>query len=70
MNADTIQGHLTQLLGSAEEHWGRLIHDPHHVHHGQQARNIGRIQCEYGKAREQAHRCSQQYLQTHPHLHG
>jgi uncharacterized protein YjbJ (UPF0337 family) len=56
MNWDRIQGNWKQFKGSAKQQWGKLTDDDFDVIEGQRDKLIGRVQEEYGIAKDEAER--------------
>jgi len=56
VNWNRIEGNWKQLKGTAKEQWGRLTNDDFDVILGRRDKLIGRIQEEYGIARDEAER--------------
>ena len=54
MNHDQIEGKWKQVMGSAQEHWGKLTHDDMQVLTGRKDQLVGKIQERYGVARDEA----------------
>ena len=56
MNWDRIQGNWKQLKGSAKVQWGKLTNDDFDVIEGRRDKLVGRIQEQYGVAKDEAER--------------
>ena len=54
MNWDRIEGSWRQLRGKVEEKWGQLTGDRLEVVAGRREQLVGRVQAQYGIARDQA----------------
>jgi len=63
MNRDELKGKWTQLMGQARERWGELTDDDVARVEGDREQLIGLIQERYGKARAEAEREVDQWLQ-------
>jgi uncharacterized protein YjbJ (UPF0337 family) len=69
VNWDQIQGHWTQIRGTAKERWGRLTDDDLDIIDGRRERLVGRLQVRYGMAAEQAERAVDDWLLPLSTLH-
>jgi uncharacterized protein YjbJ (UPF0337 family) len=56
MNWDQIEGNWKQFKGLAKEKWGNLTDDELDAIAGKRDQLIGRLQAQYGMAREEAER--------------
>lgn len=56
MNWDRIEGSWKQFKGSAQVQWGKLTNDDLDVVKGNREKLVGRIQANYGIARDEAER--------------
>ena len=56
MNWDRIEGNWKQLVGKAQEQWGRLTNDDFDVVGGRRDQLAGKIQERYGVAKDEAER--------------
>ena len=56
MNWDRIHGNWKQLKGSAKVQWGKLTNDDFDVIEGRRDKLVGRIQEQYGIAKDEAER--------------
>jgi len=54
MNRDRVEGSWKQLKGRGKAEWGKLTHDQRGVIAGKDERLAGRVQEQYGIAREEA----------------
>jgi len=53
MNKDQVQGKYAQIKGKLKETWGRLTDDQLAFYEGNREKFIGKVQEEYGIAREE-----------------
>jgi uncharacterized protein YjbJ (UPF0337 family) len=65
MNWDKIEGNWTQFKGSVQTQWGKLTDDDFDVFQGNRKKLAGRIQEQYGVAREEAERRVDDWLGRH-----
>ena len=56
MNWDRIQGNWKQFKGAAKEKWGELSHDDLDIIEGRRDKLVGRVQEQYGIAKDEAER--------------
>jgi uncharacterized protein YjbJ (UPF0337 family) len=56
MNWDRIEGNWKQVKGAAKVQWGKLTDDDFDVIEGRRDKLVGRIQEEYGVAKDEAER--------------
>lgn len=56
MNWDRIEGNWKQVKGAAKEQWGKLSNDDFDVIEGRRDKLVGRIQEQYGIAKDEAER--------------
>jgi len=56
VNTAQVKGNWQQLVGKAEEKWGRLTEDDWKIIEGKRDQLVGKIQQRYGIAREEAER--------------
>jgi uncharacterized protein YjbJ (UPF0337 family) len=56
MNWDRIQGNWKQFKGAAKEKWGDLTNDDLDVIEGRREKLVGRVQEQYGIAKDEAER--------------
>ncbi|HZJ97579.1 MAG TPA: CsbD family protein [Oligella sp.] len=54
MNTDIIKGNWKEVMGKAKQQWGKLTDDDLQQIDGKREELIGKIQKEYGYARDQA----------------
>ncbi|MDR3449561.1 MAG: CsbD family protein [Alphaproteobacteria bacterium] len=54
MNTDQIKGQAKQLSGKLKETWGKLTDDDLALYEGQRDQFLGRVQQQYGIAKEDA----------------
>ena len=54
MNTDQLQGKWKQMKGSVRERWGKLTDDDVNVINGRSEQLVGKIQEQYGIAKEDA----------------
>jgi uncharacterized protein YjbJ (UPF0337 family) len=54
VNSDTLKGQWHQIKGETRKQWGKLTDDDLDQIDGERERLIGKIQAEYGIAREEA----------------
>jgi uncharacterized protein YjbJ (UPF0337 family) len=56
MNWDRIEGNWKQFKGAAKEKWGALTNDDLDVIEGRREKLVGRVQEQYGIAKDEAER--------------
>jgi uncharacterized protein YjbJ (UPF0337 family) len=56
MHADEMQGKWTQMKGEVQRQWGKLTNDDLDVVAGDAKKLAGKIQERYGKAKDEAER--------------
>lgn len=56
MNRDRLEGNWKQVKGRAREKWGKLTNDDLDEIRGRQEVLVGKIQERYGKAKDEAER--------------
>jgi uncharacterized protein YjbJ (UPF0337 family) len=62
MNWDRVEGNWKQFRGSVKKQWGKLTDDDLDVVEGRRDKLAGRIQEEYGVARDEAERQVDEWL--------
>jgi uncharacterized protein YjbJ (UPF0337 family) len=56
MNWDRIKGNWKQMIGKAQEQWGKLTNDELDQIKGRREQLVGKVQERYGIAKEEAER--------------
>lgn len=70
MNKDQIVGNWRQVKGKAKEQWGKLTDDDLDVIDGRREALVGKIQACYGKARNEAEKEVDDFLNHTNNLAG
>ena len=65
MNKDIAQGKWKQLKGKVREQWGRFTDDDVEQLGGSYDRLVGAVQTKYGRAKDEAAREVDRFLDTH-----
>jgi uncharacterized protein YjbJ (UPF0337 family) len=63
MNRDELNGKWTQVKGEAQRKWGKLTNDDLDVVSGDAKKLAGKIQERYGKAKDEAEREVNQWIE-------
>jgi uncharacterized protein YjbJ (UPF0337 family) len=66
MNKDIAQGKWKQLKGKVREQWGRFTEDDVESLGGSYDRLVGAVQTKYGRAKDEASREVDKFLDAHP----
>lgn len=64
MNSDQLEGNWKQLKGKAQAKWGDLTDDDVNSVEGRREALVGKIQERYGKAREEAEKAVDEWLES------
>lgn len=65
MNTDQMKGKATQIAGKLKETWGKLTDDDVALYEGQRDKFLGKVQENYGLAKEAAEKKLQSIEEAH-----